>query len=248
MPRNIGIGGKSKKRGKKFGEVTRELDFKEEGQEYGQAIRLLGDCRLEILCSDGEKRAGHIKGSLRRRIFINMGDIVLVSLRDFEKEKCDIILKYTEDEVRKLKKAGEIPETFKLPDEEKKEDDDDLITFEKKEKDDDDDKIQVKKKSYNDELEDLDDDEEEDEEDEDYEMNKPKNRKESKNSQESEEKKSEVEEEDEEEEEEEEEEKPVYNNKKKVNNINVNTGKFSSKKENKPKRGQSDRRKEIDDL
>lgn len=247
MPRNIGLGGKNKKKGKKFGEVTRELEFKEEGQEYGQAIRLLGDCRLEILCSDGEKRAGHIKGSLRRRIFINMGDIVLVSLRDFEKEKCDIILKYTEDEVRKLKKAGEIPETFKLPDEEKKEDDDDLITFEKKEKDDDDDKVEVKKKSYNDELEDLDDDEEEeeDEEDEEDELNKPKNRKESKNS-ESEEQKSEVEEE----EEEEEEEEQVYtnNNKKKPNNINVNTGKFSSKKENKPKRGQSDRRKEIDDL
>jgi len=34
---------------------------------------------------------------------------VLVSLRDYQDEKCDIIHKYTPDEARILKKKGELP-------------------------------------------------------------------------------------------------------------------------------------------
>ena len=139
MPKNIGLGGKNKKKGKKLGNEPRELAFKEDGQDYGQNVRLLGDCRLEILCTDGIKRDGHIRGTMRKKVFINMGDVVLVSIREHEPEKCDILLKYTEDEVRKLKKTGEIPEHFKIPEtEERKNDDDDFIVFQKVNKDDED--------------------------------------------------------------------------------------------------------------
>lgn len=167
MPKNIGIGGKNKKKGKKFNESGRELQFKEEGEEYGQNVRLLGDCRLEILCPDGVKRAGHIKGSLRKKVFINMGDIVLVSIREFEPEKCDILLKYTEDEVRKLKKAGEIPENFKLPskDDDNNENNEDFLKFEKKEDDneEEEDEEDDDKRNNNDDLDDLEDMYQEDE-------------------------------------------------------------------------------------
>ena len=39
---------------------------------------------------------------------IRPGDWVLVSLRDFQDKKCDIILKYAEDEVRSLRQLNEI--------------------------------------------------------------------------------------------------------------------------------------------
>jgi Translation initiation factor 1A / IF-1 len=41
-------------------------------------------------------------------VWINVGDIILVSLRDYQDEKCDIIHKYTPDEARTLKKKGEV--------------------------------------------------------------------------------------------------------------------------------------------
>lgn len=45
------------------------------------------------------------------QVWINPGDLVLISLRDFQEGKADIILKYTPDEGRSLKSLGEIPET-----------------------------------------------------------------------------------------------------------------------------------------
>ncbi len=42
------------------------------------------------------------------------GDIVLVGLREFEQEKCDVIHKYTTDEARSLQAYGELPATAKI--------------------------------------------------------------------------------------------------------------------------------------
>lgn len=44
---------------------------------------------------------------------MNVGDVILLSLRDFQDGRGDIILKYTADEARSLKSLGEIPETGK---------------------------------------------------------------------------------------------------------------------------------------
>ena len=118
MPKNTGMGGNKRKKEKKAPqESKKELEFKGEMEEDGHVTRLLGDARMEIQCFDGIKRIGHIRGKMRKRNWIANGDIVLVSLREYEQEKCDIINKYTEDEVRKLKKANEIPESAKLPNE-----------------------------------------------------------------------------------------------------------------------------------
>ena len=50
-----------------------------------------------------------------KRICIDNGDIILVSLRDFEPEKYDAVEKYREKEVAKHKKVGEIPDSMALP-------------------------------------------------------------------------------------------------------------------------------------
>ena len=49
-------------------------------------------------------------------MWVNQGDIVLVSLRDFQDEKGDIIVKYTSEEARNLKTYGELPDTVKIND------------------------------------------------------------------------------------------------------------------------------------
>jgi translation initiation factor 1A len=82
--------------------------------EYAQVTKMLGNGRLEAQCFDGEKRLAHIRGKLRKKVWINQGDIILLSLREFQDAKADVILKYTADEARNLKAYGELPETAKI--------------------------------------------------------------------------------------------------------------------------------------
>jgi len=114
MPKNKGKGGKNRRRGKNEGEEKREIIFKEDGQEYGQVIRMLGNGRLEAQCFDGTKRLCHIRGKLRKKVWVNQGDIILIGLRDFQDGKADVILKYNADEARQLKTYGELPENTKI--------------------------------------------------------------------------------------------------------------------------------------
>ena len=98
MPKNKGKGGKNRRRGKGDGDEKRELVFKEDGQEYAQVLRMLGNGRLEAQCIDGVKRLCHIRGKMRKKVWVNNGDIILLGLRDFQDEKADVILKYLADE------------------------------------------------------------------------------------------------------------------------------------------------------
>ena len=116
MPKNKGKGGKNRRRGKNENEEKRELIFKEDGQEYAQVIRMLGNGRLEAMCIDGEKRMCHIRGKMRKKVWVNAGDIVLVGLREYQDSKADVILKYLADEARSLKQYGELPENIRVND------------------------------------------------------------------------------------------------------------------------------------
>jgi translation initiation factor 1A len=55
-----------------------------------------------------------LQGKLRKKVWINQGDIILLSLRDYQDEKGDVILKYSADEARSLKAYGELPESAKI--------------------------------------------------------------------------------------------------------------------------------------
>jgi len=115
MPKNKGKGGKNRRRGKNENEQTkRELDLKEEGQEYAQVMKILGNGRIRCHCFDGKERLCNIRGKLRKKVWINTNDIILIGLRSFQDEKADVIQKYNPDEARRLKAQGHIPEHIQL--------------------------------------------------------------------------------------------------------------------------------------
>ena len=88
MPKNKGKGGKNRRRGKNENEETkRQLEFKEPGQEYSQVVRMLGNGRCECYCFDGVTRLGHIRGKMRKKVWVSAGDIVLVGLREYQDDK-----------------------------------------------------------------------------------------------------------------------------------------------------------------
>jgi len=68
------------------------------------------------MCIDGKKRLCHIRGKMRKKVWVNTGDIVLLGLRDYQDEKADVILKYTADEARALKTYQELPESIRVND------------------------------------------------------------------------------------------------------------------------------------
>ena len=111
MPKNKGKGGKKHRRGaakNKTMETSKKVIFKENGQEYAKIEKVLGDGRFECVCSDDKTRIGIVRGSMRRRVWLSLGNIVLVSLRDFQDKKCDIIDKYDDSQISRLRSLGEI--------------------------------------------------------------------------------------------------------------------------------------------
>jgi translation initiation factor 1A len=53
---------------------------------------------------------------MRKKVWVSAGDIVLVSMREFQDGKGDVILKYTADEARSLKTLGQLPESVVIND------------------------------------------------------------------------------------------------------------------------------------
>ena len=98
-------------------------------------LRMLGNGRLEAYCIDGVKRLCHIRGKMRKKVWVNTGDIVLLGLREYQDEKADVILKYMADEARSLKQYGELPDNIRVNDtdalmDDEVDGDEDLVDFE----------------------------------------------------------------------------------------------------------------------
>jgi len=114
MPKGNQKGGKKHKRNKNFTNENKSVRIKEEGQEYAKVSKCKGNCRFDVECCDGKSRAAILCGGMRKRKFINQGDVVLVSIREWQDSVCDIIDTYDESQAKKLKQEKHIPESFKL--------------------------------------------------------------------------------------------------------------------------------------
>lgn len=116
MVLNSGKGGKGSRKLKNStgGSSNRTLEFKENGQEYGWVTDMLGNGRCRCACSDSVTRLCMIRGNMRKGSMnrIYKGDLVLVSLRDFQDAKADIIHLYKPEEVRSLINYNELDENI----------------------------------------------------------------------------------------------------------------------------------------
>jgi len=73
----------------------------------GVAVKLLGFDRVLVKCQDGHERLCRIRGKMKRRVWIRVGDVVLVSPWDFQSDKRgDLIWRYTRAQAELLRKKG----------------------------------------------------------------------------------------------------------------------------------------------
>jgi len=71
------------------------------------AEKMLGFDRVLVRCQDGHERLCRIRGKMKRRMWIRLGDIVLVSPWDFQSDKRgDIIWRYKRNQVEWLRRNG----------------------------------------------------------------------------------------------------------------------------------------------
>jgi len=87
-------GGKSYKKSKgktKFGE-DEEIAYLEiaKDQMVGRVLRLLGNLNATVYCQDNKQRLCKICRSIKKSVRFDVGDVVLVSLRDCEVSKSDL--------------------------------------------------------------------------------------------------------------------------------------------------------------
>ena len=118
MPNSKG-GKKFKSRKKNEFSEQKQLIKKnnDEGQEYAQVINAKGNGRFELMCCDGGKeRMGLIRGTMRKRVWIVRGDLVMICKWEgmTDDTKCSIVHKYSESDAKRLQKEGELPQNFKL--------------------------------------------------------------------------------------------------------------------------------------
>ncbi len=82
------------------------------GQMYGRVIKLVGGCNAIVYCNDNRERICHIRGNMRKKVWIATGDIVLISLRELDRsgntsaasvERGDICAKYDQRVLHKLR-------------------------------------------------------------------------------------------------------------------------------------------------
>lgn len=96
-----------KKKRKYAEEESKEIPLPDENTMLGVIEEFLGYDRARVLCADGKTRLCRIPGRLRKRMWMRVGDVVLVAPWEFQYDKrADIIYRYTSSEVQKLNKMG----------------------------------------------------------------------------------------------------------------------------------------------
>jgi translation initiation factor 1A len=104
-------GGKNYKKGKHTDDEPIIYE-RLEGQMFGRVLKLLGGCNALVYCNDNRERLCHIRGNMRKKVWLSTGDIVLISLRELDTsgntpiskiDKGDICAKYDQKVIYKLR-------------------------------------------------------------------------------------------------------------------------------------------------
>jgi translation initiation factor 1A len=96
------------------GPVRFRLPRKAENEIFGIADQLLGASRIKIMCADGKSRMGRIPGKLKKRMWIRVGDLVIVRPWKFQDDKSDIVWRYTKTQANYLSRRKIIPDSINI--------------------------------------------------------------------------------------------------------------------------------------
>lgn len=74
---------------------------------FGVVEEAMGSGHMKVRCKDGNVRVGRIPGKLRKRVWIEEGDVVILDPWVVQSdEKGDIVYRYTRTQVGWMRKEG----------------------------------------------------------------------------------------------------------------------------------------------
>jgi len=95
-----------KKKVRSEGNIS-EMVLPSPNEVLGVATKMLGFDRIMVKCQDGFERLCRIRGKMKRRVWIRVGDIVVVSPWDFQREtRGDLTWRYTQGQAEMLRRKG----------------------------------------------------------------------------------------------------------------------------------------------
>lgn len=95
-----------KKKVRSEGNIS-EMVLPSSSEVLGIATKLLGYDRIMVKCQDGFERLCRIRGKMKRRVWIRVGDIVVVSPWDWQREtRGDLTWRYTRGQAEMLRIRG----------------------------------------------------------------------------------------------------------------------------------------------
>ena len=125
-------GGKKKRRGKNINSFAKPFVEPSDGQYFAKAIKPLGSLKVQLdvffydIKEEDKKKPveeqrvsfrkqemiGHVRGSMRKREYVNPGDVVLVSERSFTNNSkvLDIVMKYPNNHHNLVKRHKYCPD------------------------------------------------------------------------------------------------------------------------------------------
>ncbi len=84
-----------------------EMILPSENDVLGVVVKMLGYDRFLVKCQDGKERICRIRGKMKRRVWIRVDDVVLVSPWEFQYDtRGDIFWRYTRSQAELLRKKG----------------------------------------------------------------------------------------------------------------------------------------------
>lgn len=98
--------GKKRQKWSEEEEISR-IRIPKEGELLGLVELMLGSDKLRVQCDDGKERIVRIPGKMRKRVWIRVGDIILIQpWKVMSDRRADVIWRYTRTQARWLQKKG----------------------------------------------------------------------------------------------------------------------------------------------
>jgi len=103
---------------KKFEPTPEEIELAKiriprQGEVLGSVEAMLGGDRVKATCDDGNTRICRIPGRLRKRIWIRVGDLVLIGPWKVQTaERGDVVFRYSSTQANWLKRKGYVKTIF----------------------------------------------------------------------------------------------------------------------------------------
>lgn len=106
-----------------FKDINAEENSNENGQQPTGPIRVRlprgeqmlgvieqrhGGNKMMVACTDGKSRNCRVPGRLKRALWLRPGDVVMIEPWEFDKDKADIVFKYTPTQIAWLRKNGHL--------------------------------------------------------------------------------------------------------------------------------------------